>query len=182
MSKRKRTKRTLSQKILWVMSFLIVGSMVVSLVIVALQPPTPAPTPFPTLTAAPPSVTPLPTFAPFPTASMEPSPTQPPTVQPTAEETEPVVGPDPATATPTIEPTLGITPTIEATPPLTSTPSSADGGGRLLARTGAVASRWTEGGWLVGQESTAISPLPFIQPCAVVIVTRQERIVGVAGI
>ncbi len=138
MSKRKRVRRTFSQKIVWVMSFLIVGSMVVSMVIVVLQPATPAPTPFPTFTPLPPSVTPLPTFAPFPTATQEPLPTQSPTVQPTAEETEPVIGPAPATATPTIaptlsptaisspEPTLSVTPTATATPPYTSTPSSAD--------------------------------------------------------
>lgn len=138
MTKRKRVRRTRSQQILWVMSLLIVGSMVVSLVIVALQPATPAPTPFPTFTPPPPSATPLPTFAPFPTATLEPLPTLSPTAQPTAGETEPVIGPAPATATPTIaltlsptaisspEPTLGVTATATATPPYTSTPSSAD--------------------------------------------------------
>jgi len=133
-TKRKRGRRTLSQQIVWVMSLLIVGSMVVSMVIVVLQPATPAPTPFPTFTPLPPSVTPLPTFAPFSTATLDPLPTQ----SPTAEETEPAIGPVPATATPTSaptlsptavsspEPTLGVTPTATATPPYTSTPSSAD--------------------------------------------------------
>jgi hypothetical protein len=43
-SKRKRQRRSRSQQILWLLSLVIVGSMVISLVIVAL-PSGPAPTP-----------------------------------------------------------------------------------------------------------------------------------------
>jgi predicted phosphodiesterase len=95
LSKKKRRKRTKSQVVLSILSLLIVGSMVLSFVIVGLQPTTPIPTPWPTITAPPrPTATPLP----------------PATELPTAEPTEPVVGPELPTASPTVSPTLTITP------------------------------------------------------------------------
>lgn len=83
------------------MSLLIAGSMVVSLIIVALPTgrapdPTPSPVPFPTITLPPP-------------------PTRAPT-EPALEPTAAVIGPDLPTATPT----------ITATVIITATPSSSD--------------------------------------------------------
>ena len=95
MTKRKRQKRTKSQVVLSILSLLLVGSMVISFVIVALQPPTPTPTPWPTTTLPPP-----------PTATPLPPATDPPV----AEPTEPVVGPVLPSATPAVSPTLTITP------------------------------------------------------------------------
>jgi hypothetical protein len=91
-TKRKRRKKSWSERILWLMSLLIAGSMVVSLIIVAL--PTgraPAPTPSP---------------MPFPTITLPPPPTEP-VLEPTAT----VIGPDLPTATPTITATLTMTAT-----------------------------------------------------------------------
>jgi hypothetical protein len=96
-SKQKRRKRSWTERILWMMSLLIAGSMVVSLIIVALPAgrapePTPSPMPFPTITLPPP-------------------PTAVPT-EPALEPTAAVIGPDLPTATPTITATL----IISATP------------------------------------------------------------------
>ncbi len=91
MSKRKGKAQSASQKILWVLSLTIVGSMVLSLIIVAL----------PSGTEQAPM--PLPTFTPFPTRTPPPSPTLEPTV--------PLVGP----VLPTI--TEAITSTVELTAP-----------------------------------------------------------------
>jgi hypothetical protein len=95
LSKKKRRKQTKSQVVLSFLSLLLVGSMVISFVIVALQPPTPTPTPWPTITPLP-----RPTSSPVPPA----------TDLPTEEPTEPVVGPVLPTASPTVSPTLTITP------------------------------------------------------------------------
>ncbi|MEJ2209774.1 MAG: metallophosphoesterase [Anaerolineae bacterium] len=81
MSKRRKQKRSVSQILFWILSLIIVLSMIISLIIVALEP---APRPAPTLPPA--------TFTPFPSRT--------PTSGPTAEPTEPVVGPEPPTATP----------------------------------------------------------------------------------
>jgi predicted phosphodiesterase len=111
---RKRQKRSLSQTIILVLSALIAVSMMLSLIIVALQPPVATPTPFATWTPLP-----SPTTGPSPT--IEPSPTLPSLPLPTLEPTGPVTSPEPATVAPTISPTA--TPTI--TPTATITPSSA---------------------------------------------------------
>jgi predicted phosphodiesterase len=95
LSKKKRRKQSKSQVVLSILSLVLVGSMVISFVIVALQPPTPTPTPWP-------SITPLPR----PTSS----PVPPATDLPAEEPTEPVVGPVLPTASPTVSPTLTITP------------------------------------------------------------------------
>jgi len=90
--------------------------MVLSLIIVALQPPVATPTPWPTWTPLPsPTTGPSPTSEASPT--VEASPTSPALSLPTLEPTEPVAGPEPATATPTITPTATITPS-SAIPPL----------------------------------------------------------------
>jgi predicted phosphodiesterase len=95
LSKKKRRKQSKSQVILSILSLVLVGSMVISFVIVALQPPTVTPTPWPTITQPP-----RPTSSPAPPA----------TDAPTEEATEPVVGPVLPTASPTVSPTLTITP------------------------------------------------------------------------
>jgi predicted phosphodiesterase len=123
-SRRTRQKRSSSQRILWILSLFLVGSMVISLVIVALPgPPAATPTPLPTFTPIP---HPTATASPIPT---EPLPTVTPTLSPTVEATQPVVSPEVPTEAPTV------TPTIQATePPLgpvlptetpTTTPASA---------------------------------------------------------
>ncbi len=91
-----------------VLGLLLVGSMVISLVIVALEPPTPTPTPWPTITLPPrPTSTPVPPATDVPTA--EPT-GEPPEATTTSEPTEPVLGPVLPTASPTVSPTLTITP------------------------------------------------------------------------
>jgi predicted phosphodiesterase len=96
-SKRKQ-KRSFSQVAFWVMSMIIVLSMVVSLIIVALPGPAePLPTLAPTRTPT------LPTATPSPIPLLSPA------------ATEPVVGPELPTAT--------MTPTLELTP--TATPAAA---------------------------------------------------------
>lgn len=108
MSKKKRRKQSKSQVILSILSLVLVGSMVISFVIVALQPPTVTPTPWPTTTPPPrPTSSPAPPATELPAA--EPTGT---TAEPTAtsEPTEPVVGPVLPTASPTVSPTLTITP------------------------------------------------------------------------
>jgi predicted phosphodiesterase len=119
-NKRKRRKRSSSQRVLWLLSLVIAVSMVFSLVIVALPSrPVPAPTPLPTFT---PSLPPTASDTPRPT---EPSPTLPPTPSPTPETTEPIIGPVLPTDTPVVSPTLVVTPTATATalPTTTSAPS-----------------------------------------------------------
>lgn len=113
MSKRKRKQRSASQQILWFLSLVIVGSMVISLVIVALPSrPAPEPTLEPTLTPRP-----SPTFTPLPPPTLTPplqptqqAPTPSPQPESTPEATEPIIGPAPPTATPTVTPTLTVTP------------------------------------------------------------------------
>lgn len=94
MSKRRKQKRSASQILFWLLSLIIVASMIISLIIVALEPePRPAPT------VPPPTITPFPTR----TETPIPSPTLEPTLEPTTggpEATEPVLGPEPPTATP----------------------------------------------------------------------------------
>jgi predicted phosphodiesterase len=106
-SRKKSPRRSWSQIIFWLMSMVLVGSMVISLIVVALPgPPQPTPTPFPTWT-------------PFPTRTPTSSPTTAPTATETAEPaaTDPVVGPEVPTDTPIVTPTLTLTPTatLEAT-------------------------------------------------------------------
>ena len=124
MSKRKSQRRSWSQIIFWLMSVVLVGSMVVSLIVVALPgPPDPIPTPFPTWT-------------PFPTRTPTSRPTATPVVTETMEPTatEPVAGPELPTDTPVVTPTLTLTPsaTPEATEapigpaPATETPAPSD--------------------------------------------------------
>lgn len=92
MSKRKSKTPSASQRILWVLSLIIVGSMVISLIIVALPSGTDqTPTPLPTLT-------PAPTHTSLPSPTPEPTHTQAPI--PTVEATAPPVGPVLPSATP----------------------------------------------------------------------------------
>jgi predicted phosphodiesterase len=128
-SKRKTQRRSWSQIIFWLMSVVLVGSMVVSLILVALPGP-PEPT-----------VTPFPTWTPFPTRTPTSRPTASPAAAETAEPTatEPVVGPELPTDTPVVTPTLTLTPSLTAgateapvgpapateTPAPTETPSAA---------------------------------------------------------
>jgi predicted phosphodiesterase len=126
--KGKRQKRSLSQTIFYVISAILVASMVFSVVLIALPSPTPpTPTPPPTWTPFPePTATPLPP---------EPSPT--PSPLPTESPTEPPIGPMPPTETaavPTvaitatetaIAPTATLTPTLTLTPTPSATPASA---------------------------------------------------------
>lgn len=99
MSKRKGKSQSTSQKILWVLSLVIVGSMVISLFIVAL----------PSGTERVP--TPLPTLAPVPTNTLPPFPTLGPTAPPESspEATAPPVGPLLPTSTGVFTPTLAPT-------------------------------------------------------------------------
>jgi len=81
MSKSKRQKRSATQTLLWLLSLFLIGSMVISLIVVA----------FPGLYGA----------APEPTATNTPSPTPTPTQPPaTSIATPPVAGPELPTATP----------------------------------------------------------------------------------
>ena len=110
--RRKRQKRSFSQTVVLIMSGMIALSMVISLIIVALPGPrVAAPTLVPTWTPLP-----SPTVAPSPT--IEPSPTSVTLPLPTLEPTEPAIGPEPATATPTITPTVTTAPS-SASPTLT---------------------------------------------------------------
>ncbi len=92
MSKRKSKAQSASQRILWVLSLVIVGSMVISLFIVALPSGTER------------APTPLPTLPPSPTQTLPPSPTLEPTgteaITSTLESELPPVGPVLPTATP----------------------------------------------------------------------------------
>jgi len=82
MSKSKRQKRSTTQTLLWLLSLFLIGSMVISLIVVA----------FPGLNGA----------APEPTVTNTPSPTPTPTQPPaTSIPTPPVAGPELPTATPT---------------------------------------------------------------------------------
>ena len=107
MSKRRprRQKRSFSQTMILILSAMIAVSMMISLIIVALPGPrsadptaVPTWTPLPTATVAPPSPT------------VEASPTPDALSLPTLELTEMPVGPEDATATPTITPTVTTTP------------------------------------------------------------------------
>ena len=86
MSKSKRQKRSTTQSVFWFISLFLIGSMVISLFIVAF-PGSPEATPEPT-----------PTETPSPTPTATPSPTPP------------VIGPE----LPTAAPTPGATPTPAA--------------------------------------------------------------------
>ncbi len=122
MSKRRGRKRSTSEKFLWVVSMIIVGSMVLSLILVALPgAPEPAPTPWPTAE--------LPTFTPWPTLTLVPTeppatvePTEPPagpelpSATPEGDATEPPAGPELPSATPEAEATPTVTPTLTVTP------------------------------------------------------------------
>jgi hypothetical protein len=88
MSKSKRQKRSTTQSVFWFISLFLIGSMVISLFIVAF-PGSPEATPEPTLTETP---------SPTPTSTATPSPTAP------------IIGPE----LPTAAPTPGATPTPAA--------------------------------------------------------------------
>jgi predicted phosphodiesterase len=113
MSKAKRRKRSTTQTILWVFSLFLVGSMVISLVVVSFPEPQAAtPTLEATLPPAPPTATPLPSIVPtLPVMSATPSPAAP------------LIGPELPTGSPAATSTL--TPTATITPLPTATPSSA---------------------------------------------------------
>ncbi len=188
MSKRSRSssrKRSFSQTILLILSGLIAASMVLSLIIVALVPTQPAPTP--TLW---PTWTPLPTSTPSPSVEASPSGEAPPTGEatstpatlplPTLGPTEPATGPEPATATPGVTPT--ITPTTTITP-VSAIPSlvfavagdSRDGpdvyrrvlaavtddGSEFLVHTGDLVNNGTEAQWQAFEELVEGFTLPF---------------------
>lgn len=140
MSKSQQQKRSTSQKILWILSLVLVASMVISLVIVAFEAPAPAETPVPTETLFLPTVTPVPTEAPpLPTA------------------TEPLIGPVAPTASPSVAPTL--TPTATLTPLPSATPSAAQ-----LGFTFAVAgdSRGNEAVYMKVLDSVSASGVQFL--------------------
>jgi predicted phosphodiesterase len=108
LSKKKRRKQSKSQVVLSILSLVLVGSMVISFVIVALQPPVVTPTPLPTITQPPrPTSSPAPPATDLPAA--EPTLASPEATT-TSEPTAPVVGPVLPTASPTVSPTLTITP------------------------------------------------------------------------
>ncbi|MGC9333026.1 MAG: metallophosphoesterase [Anaerolineae bacterium] len=190
MSKRKTQRRSSSQVIFWLMSMVLVGSMVISLFVVALPgPPEPTLTPLPTWTPFP-SRTPTPTAMPLATEPLE------------ATATEPVVGPELPTDTPVVTPTLSLAPsaTLEATdgpigpvqatdtPAPTGTPSAATleftfavcgdsrgnpavyrqvldavarDGSEFLIHTGDLVNKGTEAEWQVFRETMAGFDLPF---------------------
>jgi predicted phosphodiesterase len=172
---RKKQKRSLSQTVILVLSALIAVSMVLSLIIVALQPPVATPTPIPTWTALP-TLTPPPSPTAGPSPTAEASPTSPALSVPTLEATEPVSGPEPATATPTITPTATITPS-GAIPALIFAVAgdSRDGpnvyrrvldavtndGSEFLLHTGDLVSEGTEDAWQVFEATMEGFPLPF---------------------
>jgi predicted phosphodiesterase len=135
-SKRKSRKQSSSQRILWVLSLVLVGSMVLSLIIVALPgspEPTPEPlptwpwtqTPRPSPTPETPETSPTLTVAPPATATEPPVGPELPTATPTSEATEPPMGPElpTPTITPTVTPSPTITPTV--TPSASFTPTGA---------------------------------------------------------
>ena len=186
MSKKSR-KRSTSETVMIIMSAFLVGTMVLSGILVALPgPAAPTATPWPTWTPLPPpSATPLPT---------EPPTTEPPRPTPTGEATEPPVGPELPTDTPTLEatePPIGPelptdTPTV--TPTLTVTPTGAlpqlifavcgdsrdnprvyrrvleaitFGGCEFLIHTGDLVNQGTEAQWQEFKETMAGFALPF---------------------
>jgi predicted phosphodiesterase len=145
-SKRRSKQRSRSEKMLWLLSLIVAGSMVVSLFIVALPSvfvgsptaePTWTPLPPPTATSTPLS---FPTFGPAETSTSLPTlePTEPPAgpVLPTATAaitpTEPLAGPSLPSSTPAIqatEPPAGpelptATPEVMATSTVTTTSGS----------------------------------------------------------
>lgn len=118
-SKRSYRKTTVSQRIVWGLSMMIVISMVISLFIVAIPgPPAPTPTPLPTWTTRP-TWTPRALSSDTPLAENteqalpQPSSTSPLTVTltiapPPLEPTEPAAGPEiPPTPTSPVTPTSG---------------------------------------------------------------------------
>lgn len=183
MSKRSRKsqKRSLSQTIILILSGLIAVSMVLSLIIVALQPPVATPAPYPTWTPLPsPTAGPSPTAEVSPTAEASPtaqaSPTSPALPLPTLEPTEPVAGPEPATATPTITPTATITPS-GAIPALIFAVAGdsrddpdvyrrvldaiANDGSEFLLHSGDLVNEGNEAQWLAFEEAMEGFALPF---------------------
>ena len=192
MSKRKSQKISRNQMLFRVMLGLVAASMVFSLIIVALPEPKPpvTPTPLPTwgfeptaTAVAPPTDTP----SPAPTAT-GPAPSPTPTSEPTA--TEPLMGPEPPTATTMATPTTAITPTATETMTPTLTPTVtpagaalmfavagdsrdnptvyrqllaavAESGSAFLVHTGDLVSRGTAEQWAAFEQIMADFPLPF---------------------
>jgi hypothetical protein len=174
---RKRPKRSASQIIFWIMSLVLASSMVISLIVVALQPAPAAPTPFPTLTpfllptSTPVQAEPLPTAQPRPSVTPEARPS------PTIEPTQPMVGPQLPTATPTITPTITPTPSSASEPLIFAVAGDsrddaqvygqvleavAADGSQFLVHTGDLVNRGTEAQWQEFGEIMAEFPLPFI--------------------
>ena len=127
MNKRRQRNRSRSAKVFWLLSLFLVGSMVISLFIVAIPerpvitptpwptwPPAPSPTatptplpsePSPTLTTTEPPIGPV-----LPTGTFAVTPTLTAVPSPTLAATEPPMGPVLPTDTPAVTPTLTVTP------------------------------------------------------------------------
>ncbi len=179
MSKRSRQKRSKSQTLFWLMSLLLVASMVLSLIIVALPgPPEPTPTPWPTWTPPPqPTATPSPLPPePSPTSPPTPTPTSPSLPLPSLTATEPVIGPVLPTETPTITPTLTATPAgagldldfavcgdSRGNPGIYRQVLAAvmADGSEFLVHTGDLVNEGTEAQWQVFREAMTGFALPF---------------------
>jgi predicted phosphodiesterase len=189
-TKRKTRRQRLNERIFWILSLVLVGSMVISLIIVALpEGPAPTPTLFPVSTLPSFSATPTPLAAsPSPTVEVTEIPIGPvpptPTLTPTATYTPP------ASQTPTEVPAGPVLPTHTptVTPLPTATPSSASqgftfsvagdsrdnpgvyrqvlaavmaDGSQFLIHTGDLVNQGTESQWQVFQQNMADFTLPF---------------------
>ncbi len=112
---KKRQRKSWTQTAFWVLSLIMVLSMVISLVIVALPgPPAPSPTPLPTWTPRP-SSTALPPALPSPSAA----------ASATITATQPVVGPESPDATATPTSVLDLAPPLQPTATPTINPAAA---------------------------------------------------------
>jgi hypothetical protein len=153
--------------------------MVISLIVVALQPAPAAPTPIPTWTPfLLPTSTPAP-IEPVPTSDVQPSATSEARPSPTIEPTQPIVGPQLPTASPTITPTITPTPSSASEPLIFAVAGdSRDGpkvyeqvleavavdGSQFLLHTGDLVNRGTEAQWQGFEKIMTGFPLPFT-PC-----------------
>lgn len=156
------------------MSLILVGSMVVSLIIVAL-PSGPGPTPTPT-----PEVQLLPTVTPTPRSTRTPMPTLPAPPSLTPADTEPVLGPTLPTETPAVAPSDILSPTLSPTaasldvdfalcgdsranPSVFSQVLAAvvEGGAEFLIHTGDLVNEGTEAQWREFERVIAGFPIPF---------------------
>ncbi len=193
MSRRKSRKirQTRSQRILWFLSLVLVGSMVLSLFIFAL----------PTGPATAPEISPSATETEQPSRTATPgsevtpdstAPTLTPVVSPTSLGTEPVMGPVLPTEMPALSPTVTATPTVAVTPTVTPTvtpsPTAVDlglsfavcgdsrgnptvysrvlqavatDGSEFLVHLGDLVNVGTEAQWLEFRKAMEAFPLPF---------------------